>query len=83
MKAVIREPKTAPTSFQTRHSGSSKVLASPLEAVNLIGAEPTTVTKRPIGHSLLSLFQQLLSLHLIGCNLIKLCKLLKSAIVVV
>jgi len=48
MKAVIREPKTAPTSFQTRHSGSSKVLASPLEAVNLIGAEPTTVTKRPL-----------------------------------
>jgi hypothetical protein len=49
MKAVIREPKTEPTSLQTRHSGSSKLLASPLEAVNLIDAEPTTVTKRPIG----------------------------------
>ena len=49
MKVVIREPKTAPTSLQTRHSGSSKLLASRLEVLNLIGAEPTTVTKRPIG----------------------------------
>ena len=49
MKAVISEPKNAPTILQSRHSGSSKVMASPLEAVNLIGAEPITVTKRPIG----------------------------------
>jgi hypothetical protein len=49
MKAVIREPKTPPTSLQTKHSGSSKMLASPLEAVNLIGAVPTTVTKWPQG----------------------------------
>jgi len=54
MKAVIRDPKTPPTRLQTRHSGSSKMLASPWEAVNLIDAVPTTVTKCPQGRRCLA-----------------------------